>query len=56
MFSLTKMYTNYKQHTPEYLENLIRSEIQENFGASSIEKIAIINKCFKIKVFKTLFY
>lgn len=48
MFSLTKMYTNYKQHTPEYLENLIRSEIQENFGASSIEKIAIINKCFKI--------
>lgn len=47
MFSLTKMYTNYKQHTPEYLEDLIRSEIYENFGRTSLDKIKRINKCFE---------
>ncbi len=48
MFSLTKMYTHYEQHTPEYLEDLLRSETYENFGRSSLDKIKRINKCFAI--------
>ena len=48
MFSLTKIYTDYQKSTPEELEELIRKEMQENYGAKVIEISAQLNKGFKI--------